>query len=71
MISTTAGDQSTAFNTYAVPSSYDDLSALGDENEAEETTDLGSMPPLEGHNWKGLVWPERDVLDLRVPTKSG
>ena len=58
LISSTGDERSTAFNTHAVTSSYDDLSALGDENEAEEMKDLGSMPPLEGHNWKGLTWPE-------------
>ena len=58
MISTTEEEKSTAFNTYAVPSLYDDCSALGDSNDVEQITDIGSMAPLEGHNWKGLVWPE-------------
>ena len=29
------------------------------------------MPPLEGHNWHGLEWPEQDVLDLQTTTKAG
>ena len=58
MISTTVEERSTAFNTHAVTSSFDNFSDLGDENEAEEMKDLAKMPPLEGHNWKGLTWPE-------------
>ena len=58
MISITEEEKSTAFNTYAVTSLYDDFSALGDSNDVELTTNIGLMPPLEGHNWKGLVWPE-------------
>jgi len=55
--SSTPTENSTAYNTNAVPSDHDD-----DFSEQ----DLGSLPPLEGFEWRDLVFEEIDPLDLRV-----
>mmetsp|Transcript_11543 Transcript_11543/g.14538 ORF Transcript_11543/g.14538 Transcript_11543/m.14538 type:complete len:104 (+) Transcript_11543:161-472(+) len=45
----------TAFNTNAVPS---------DDGRSE--LDLTSLPPLEGYEFRGLLFDEVDPLDLHV-----
>ena len=49
-------EQLTACHTNAVTSLSDD----------ELEIDLASMAPLEGFEWRGLVFPEIDCLDLPV-----
>lgn len=53
----TFSKKSTAFNTDAAPS--EQLSDAQDE-------DVAMMAPLEGFEWRGLNFPEVDMLDLRV-----
>lgn len=55
-------EQSTAINTHALPSDYD---------EDQSTLDLASLPPLEGFEFRDLLWQQVDVMDLKVVDKNG
>ena len=58
-------DYTTTANTFAVPS-VDCVSEDEDADEDETTTDIAEMKPIKDFEWRGLMWPEINPLDLRV-----
>ena len=48
-------EKSTNYASQAVPTS-----------DSESRVDLASLPPYDGFEWRGLLWPEVGNLDLTV-----